>query len=334
MPELHECHGQKVPVLRLSSMLSWRHRLSVIQSTLEKQSVQWISLQYVPHAYSIKGAPVLLPCFLKFLKGNHRWHVMFHELWGVKRNQRPVIRSLVITLQRGILMALNRVLPISVAHTSNNQWRHQLAGVGVTAHILPLISNIPVFPIDSSARGELLSNFGIAELDSRVLILTFFGSIRLDWASMGLVDRVQNMLCRSPWSTAIFISVGRAGSFGEHILRRMEDKASRQCHFIRLGELLPEQISQTLHMSDVGISMNDIEQVGKSSSVAAMVDHGLPVILPASPNGYSAYNDSRLKTIPFDDHFESTLLASHKTEPIDSVHSISDALANALYGSL
>ncbi|MCT0208304.1 hypothetical protein KQ305_11395 [Synechococcus sp. CS-1332] len=235
-------------------------------------------------------------------------------------------------IQRQIVATLNRRLPISVAHTSNNQWRNLLESEDVRCRILPLISNIPVAIKDHSARNTLLARLEIYEPNAKAVILTFFGSIRFDWASMGLVDRVQEVLKRSSWNHAVFVSVGRAGDVGEIIWHGMEARASNHCHFLKLGLLPPEQISQILQLSDFGVAMNYLEHVGKSGCVAAMADHGLPVILPMGDSGIpdSGICTSHIRLIPFDRNFETTLLSSTRTEPSDSVHQIAMALARSL----
>jgi hypothetical protein len=333
--ESQECDGLSVPVLRLASYLSWRKRLGLIQGILDIQNPQWISLQYVPHAYSRKGIPFRLPYHLKQVKYSSRWHVMFHELWGAKETQPLLVRRAVTGAQRRIVAALNRTLPISVAHTSTDHWRNLLECEDVESTILPLISNIPVAIKNNSTRESLLATLDIFEPDSKALIITFFGTIRFDWSSMGLVDRVHELLKQSPWTHAVFVSIGSAGEAGEIIWRGMESRASNHCHFLKLGKLPPEQISQILQLSDVGVAMNYLEHVGKSGSVAAMIQHGLPVILPegGSDSSHSSAVKSHIRPIPFDHNFESALLSSSRFEPSDSVNEIALALASSLSSS-
>lgn len=333
--EFQECDDLKVPVIRIARLTPWRRKVHLIQAVLDDQRPQWISLQYVPHAYSSKGIPLQLSFHLKSLSSNSRWHVMFHELWGAKETQRLLVRKVITRLQQLIVSTLNRTLPISVAHTSNEHWRHLLEGVDVASSVLPLFSNIPVANINHSARTSLLAGLDILEPDPKVVILTLFGSIRFDWASMGLVERVQEVLDRSAWNHAVFVSVGCAGGVGEVIWRGMEARASNTCHFLKLGLLPPEHISQILQLSDVGVAMNYYEHVGKSSCAASMLDHGLPLILPVGGTGIpdfgNGFSDNRF--IPFDHNFETSFLSTTRNEPSDSVTQIAMALASSLCSS-
>jgi hypothetical protein len=49
--------------------------------------------------------------------------------------------------------------------------------------------------------------------------------------------------------------------------------------FSRLGQLSAECVSEHLQQADFGIAVMPSHLVGKSSAVAAMVAHGLPVII-------------------------------------------------------
>ena len=182
----------------------------------------------------------------------------------------------------------------------------------------------------------LLAELDIVEPNANAFIILLFGTIRLDWALMGLVDRVQELLKRAPWTHAVFLSVGRAGDLGEIIWARMEAKASNHCRFLKLGGLPAEEVSQIFHLSDVGVSMYYPEHVGKSGCVAAMADHGLPVILPQGSGGTSDSGNwtSHIRAIPFDNNFETALLSCKRKQPFDSVNQTCMALANSLRNSL
>lgn len=54
---------------------------------------------------------------------------------------------------------------------------------------------------------------------------------------------------------------------------------------VRIGEQPAERISQALQVLDFGITASPLALVGKSGTVAAMLEHGLPVI--ASRNDVS-----------------------------------------------
>ena len=53
-----------------------------------------------------------------------------------------------------------------------------------------------------------------------------------------------------------------------------------QIEAVLLGEKSPDEVSQLLQTLDFGIATHPWALAGKSGAVAAMLDHGLPVIVP------------------------------------------------------
>ena len=79
--EIQTSRKQKVRVVRLSRMLSFEVRKSEYDKIVTDFNPDYISLQYVPYAFSPKGIPFDLPRFLKIQKSSHKWHFMIHEAY-------------------------------------------------------------------------------------------------------------------------------------------------------------------------------------------------------------------------------------------------------------
>ena len=72
-------HGQ-IDTLRLSQQLS-RERVAKAKRYVDAYDPDWLSLQFVPHAFNAKGISLALPGQLKKIGGYRKSHIMFHELW-------------------------------------------------------------------------------------------------------------------------------------------------------------------------------------------------------------------------------------------------------------
>jgi hypothetical protein len=74
------------------------------------------------------------------------------------------------------------------------------------------------------------------------------------------------------------ISAGRLGA-GESVWREMTATSGSRVPMLRLGEQPAGRISELLTTVDFGIATTPLALVGKSATVAAMFDHGLPVVV-------------------------------------------------------
>jgi hypothetical protein len=83
--------------------------------------------------------------------------------------------------------------------------------------------------------------------------------------------------------------VGRIGP-GEAIWDDLKKQYGSQIELRRFGEQSLERISQLLLSADFAISTTPLTLIGKSGSVGAMLDHGLPIIVNR--------NDVRFSGIP------------------------------------
>jgi hypothetical protein len=76
----------------------------------------------------------------------------------------------------------------------------------------------------------------------------------------------------------IMLSIGRQGS-GQPLWDRLEKEYSRAFSFLNFGEQTREKISEFLNSVDFGIATTPYSIIGKSATAAAMIEHGLPVIV-------------------------------------------------------
>jgi hypothetical protein len=72
---------------------------------------------------------------------------------------------------------------------------------------------------------------------------------------------------------------GRTGTYGDEIWQKMQRDYGSRCAFLNLGEQPAELLSALLQSADFGIAASPWQLIGKSGTVAAMLDHGLPVVV-------------------------------------------------------
>ena len=132
----------------------------------------------------------------------------------------------------------------------------------------------------------------------------FFGSLHPSWPSEPLLTQLREAAIRQS-RQVVLLSVGRLGP-GDILWDRLAQQYSPHVHFCKLGEQPAKKVSQYLNSLDFGIATSPYSLVGKSGSVAAMIDHGLPVIInrddehfPGEAQGVSDMNSLLYK--PTDD---------------------------------
>ena len=76
------------------------------------------------------------------------------------------------------------------------------------------------------------------------------------------------------------LGVGRLGEYGEKMFTQLEARYRGKLEAAVLGEKNAGEISLLLQALDFGIATHPWALAGKSGAVAAMLDHGLPVIVP------------------------------------------------------
>jgi hypothetical protein len=84
------------------------------------------------------------------------------------------------------------------------------------------------------------------------------------------------------------VSIGRLGS-GADLWQSLSEAYGREFRFVRLGEHAPQRIAQVLQAIDFGVATTPYALIGKSATVAAMVEHGLPVIVNRDDVEFAGY---------------------------------------------
>jgi len=269
-----------IETLRLPFNLPWTDRLALARTFLAASRPDFVSLQFVPYSFQRWGIAARLVRAMPGLVGRAQLHVMFHEIW-IDGAASPRKR-LVSAAQRRAVLALAGDSAAAI-HTSNPTYQHALAQHGVHAERLPLFGSIPVETADAATwLAPQLAGAGCDALTSaggrgRWWIFALFGTIHPVWPPQPLLDELQAAAVAAGKRVAI-VSAGRLGA-GERIWNEMTATHAARVPMLHLGEQPASRISQLFNTVDFGIATTPFALIGKSATVAAMLDHGLPVVV-------------------------------------------------------
>ncbi|MBV8144369.1 MAG: glycosyltransferase [Gammaproteobacteria bacterium] len=291
--ERQAARGAALETLRLPASAPWPDRVLSARGFLQQRPADWVSLQFVCYGFHKKGIAIGLARHLAPLIGQRCLHVMLHELWIGARRGAALRERLVGSLQRRAVCSLMTKLQPAVIHTSNTSYVQLLSEVGIHASLLPLCGSIPIAaepdatwlerqlldagaPLPSAAPACHQWRFGV------------FGSLSDLWSPEPLFTYIADAAQRAQRVVSV-ISIGRIGP-GERLWRDMQARYGQHFRFARLGERSVAEISMFLQSIDFGIATTPWQLIGKSASTAAMLDHGLPIIVSRDDVDVGAHN--------------------------------------------
>lgn len=274
--------GVSLPALRLPTTATWGERTVAAAGWHGLREAEWLSLQFVPYALHPKGIVAGLRRYLPRLAHRRLVHVMFHELWiGAERSARLKHRAVGL-LQRAAVLRLVRSLAPNLVHTSNAAYAALLERAGVGARQLPLCGSVPVVAdADREEFARELATLGVPlqflRPRERAWWFAMFGSIHPEWSPEPLFTTLA-AAARASGRRVVIVSAGRQGPGGA-LWRSMVERYSPDFALVALGERSGETLSTCFQSADFGIGTTPWQLIGKSATVAAMLDHGLPVIV-------------------------------------------------------
>ena len=273
-------------VARLPLAMWNEGRIEWAEESLSRFAPDWVSLQMVCYGYESRG--LLLKSGQRFEKLGRigRRHVMFHELWIGESTTADLRSRMTGRLQKRLLLRANRRWAPDRVHTSNEVYRELLGRAGVRAKLLPLPGNVPVDTrmSTSEARHWLVERLGLARPS---LLAGVFGSIHPEWNDPRWLEACVEWSRRVDRTTVV-IQIGRPGRAGEAAWNTLRQHFSGRVEMHALGELPPDEVSRALLALDFGVATSPWALIGKSGAAAAMLDHGLPVVV--TRNDYALRN--------------------------------------------
>lgn len=254
-------------VLRIPSKWSVKHRFSEAKKFTDSFSPDYFSLQYVPFSFSENGLSAGLGGHLNKLSIGKPWHIMFHELWIGMDQAAPLKHVIWGMVQKQLVKSLIVQLNPTLIHTQSYLYQSQLARLGFKSNYLPLFSNIPrVFISDR--------NLGLNSEKLKMIKLVIFGCIHPN-APIECMAMEASGYSQSNGIQICLTFLGICGAEQERWVKVWEGNGLVA---EVAGEQPPEVISHILGEANIGISTTPVALFDKSGSVAAMLEHGLPVM--------------------------------------------------------
>jgi hypothetical protein len=254
----------ELPVLRLPISLTNSQRYNKAGKWINDFKPELLSLQFVPFSFHPKGLSTTLHTDLKKLGGNRTWHIMFHELWvgvGQEFNLKLFCWG---SAQKWLIKNLIKHLRPQVIHTQTRLYQKELYRLGFASKHLPLFSNIPV--IDTGLKHNASDN------DQLQFVL--FGGIHFGAPVQEFAKELFEYSQKNKVDIVLKIA-GRCGSQQNSWVKTFQWAGLR---VKVLGEQSASEISRILGASSFGIATTPYFLIEKSGAVAAMTEHGLPVI--------------------------------------------------------
>jgi hypothetical protein len=247
----------EVKVNRIPASLSYNDRLKISQDILNDFQPEWISLQFVPYSFNPKGLPFWLPSFLNNLKGNYKWHIMFHELWLGIDKESSFKHKCIGKFQELIIKKIIANLKPKLINTQNDLYRFILENHNIDSAILPICSNIPVKGIENGEK--------------QYIQFVLFGTIH---KGAPLKDFVEDLVKNKDklLKPVKFILIGSNGPELSDLVPVLD---KYKIAYDVLGRQSENVISQVLIDSDFGISTTPFFQTEKSGIYAAYKEHHL-----------------------------------------------------------
>lgn len=313
--EIQEDHATEVHVLRLSRQASWSSRMESAKRYIMGFSPTWLSLQYVPYAFNDKGLPVRFTQGISRLSTNQQWHIMFHELWVGMDMESSIKLRLIGWMQRQLIKRMIARLHPAHVHTNTQIYKKQLERLNANPSLLPLFGNIPV------AGGEEKPSYdGIS--------IIVFGSLQPGSDIEAFTAWVNNIK-QSTQKKFIVHFVGKNGSELRAWIALLTQK---EIDFIVHGEQSSTYISRLFQAGQFGLNTTPWYQSEKSGSIAAMHEHGLPVVCigrPWTPHRALSNGLDKPQVIAFHEHLTLNEIL-HKKVISYSLREISGRLINTL----
>lgn len=312
--------GIAIDTLRLSAAATWEQRAHEAAAWLDARDVDWVSLQFVPYGYHAKGMVHGLERHLRALARSRPVHVMFHETWIGAELEASMRQRLVGRVQRAGVLRLVRGIQPTLVHTSNPAYRALLGAASVPAHLLPLWGNVPVVRDAPGWLAEQLLRAGIAPKAERKYTWCFglFGSLHGAWRAEPLFAHLA-AAARQHDRRVVIASIGRQGAAGAVLWKTIAQRYARQFSFCAFGERPAEEVSWFLQELDYGIATTPWQVIGKSGTVAAMLEHGVPVIVSRDDVSFAESTPTPTPCEPLlyrmDDDLPRWLAATHRASP-------------------
>ena len=279
--EIRLIHEQPVNALHIPNAISWEIRCDAFRNFLAEQKPDFVIIRFIPYSLNPKGIVWKAANFLPEVLRDRSVLWLVDEIW-LGEGPASWKHRLVGLLQRYSILRLLKATRKRLVFTNNHFNTKALQRRGVNAKTLRLFGNIPVVPSD---HGQWLfhefekAGFPITSTNrSQWLVLGIFGVFHSDWNPDAFLSELEEQAARHGRQVCI-VGVGSLRSYEAH-WDNVSKKWAASFRFMHLGCRDEPEVSRFLQSVDFGLTTNPYYLVGKSGTCMAMLDHGLPILVP------------------------------------------------------
>lgn len=249
-----------------------------IRSRCEAQGIEWVGLHFVCYGWARYG--ILRSKDLAELQAaceGRRVAIYFHELWIGEAAGEPFKNRLMGCLQRRGLRRMLKTLKPERVLTSNPVYQVMLSELGAVAEVLPLSGNVPLAKEKDREEARVWLAAKGVQTDGTVAMGAVFGTVHPEWRAEAAL-KSWCAFARRREREAVLIALGRLG--GAAPTRFAELRAALPgLRLVETGELPAGLLAGLLAECEVGFATSPWALIGKSGTVAAFLEAGLPVLV-------------------------------------------------------
>jgi hypothetical protein len=269
----------EVTALRIPAKTSSFRRFTLARAALDNAEAEAVLYDFSPTQYDKRGLIWPVARDMAQLAYGRKRAMLVHEYsLGSEQNAGLKRRLWGRAQGYGFRRFTRSINGLRIA-TTNALYARLLERDGYSASIVPLYGNIPVLPPPAEnwchAR---LREAGIEPMGTRGFYCAgFFGGL---YGGAELAPAMAMLLdaAKAADGRLAILSVGYLGAT-EALWREWQGKFADEAVFLALGQRAADEVSAYIHGLDLGL--NTVSQVlaGKSGSLAAFLDHGLPTLM-------------------------------------------------------
>lgn len=268
--------------VNFSAATPWAERRAAVKKLLEDFGPDVISIQFYFRGFLSGWEGYRIAGFLSHLAGAAGRHIMHHESWEVAGSLSPHPQLVRHAGAAAFIACFHHLWRPNVPSFTNTRYfARQFSWLGFRARVAPVPSNIPVLRLEPGEAAAIWQKIlppaagDLARQD--VFAAVLFGRIAPDWPAEDVMPWLQRGLALSRRKRGLILSVGQT-AYADAGWRRVKN-AAEAAGFgtAKLGLQPADAVSAILQEADIGIVTTEADLLGKSSTYAAMLEHGLPV---------------------------------------------------------
>jgi hypothetical protein len=180
-------------------------------------------------------------------------------------------------VQKYFVLSFVRQAKPAKFHTSNLAYQALLGRNGIPAGVLPLFGNIAIEENLSGWMEAELAKAGVTDRNRKdFFILGIFGSIPPEWNGEQFMRMVKEAMGKLNRQVLLLTAGSHSADAEERLQTAARELSVKVAGF---GPQPQERLSEFLQSLDYGVATTSWCLLGKSGAVAAMVEHGLPVLV-------------------------------------------------------